>query len=56
MRDTCKILVVKPERKRHLGDLPTGGRITLRLILKVFDVKAWTGFKWLRIRSSDWLC
>jgi hypothetical protein len=33
MRNTCRILVGKHERKDHLGDLGVEGRIILKFIL-----------------------
>jgi hypothetical protein len=40
-------------RDHYLGDLSIGERIILKFILKKQDVRVWTGFIWLRIRSSD---
>jgi hypothetical protein len=43
MRNTYKILVRKCEGKRHLGDLGVVGRTILKLILKKYNVRMWTG-------------
>jgi hypothetical protein len=46
-RNTCRILVGKPEGKR-----PLGGRIILEWILERWDGVVWTGLIWLRIGTS----
>jgi hypothetical protein len=33
VRNTCKVIVTKPEEKRNLGDRCTDGRVTLKHIL-----------------------
>jgi hypothetical protein len=39
----------------HLGDLDVDRRIILEWILEKFIGKVWTGFIWLRIRTSGGL-
>jgi hypothetical protein len=39
----------------HMGDLGTGGRIISNWVLKIYGVRLWTGFHWLRIHSSGGL-
>jgi len=33
--------------KDHLGDLSVDGRMIIKQILKKWDVRLWTRFKWL---------
>jgi len=44
--------VGKPEGKNHLEDLGVDGRIILRWIIRTWEVGAWTGSSWLRIRTG----
>ena len=39
--------------RTNLEDPHVDGRITLKCILKKQDGKAWTGFEWLRIWTSE---
>jgi hypothetical protein len=39
-------------KRDHLEDLDTGGRIILKWILEVQNRVVWTGFIWLRIGPS----
>jgi hypothetical protein len=39
MRNMYNVLVVKPGRKSHLGDLEVDGRILLKWILKILDMR-----------------
>jgi len=48
-RGVYRILVRKPKGKRPLG---INGRIILRCILRKWDLRAWTGSIWLRIRTG----
>jgi hypothetical protein len=48
VRNAYKILIGNP---KHLGDLDVDGRI-LNWILKKQNMRMWTGFIWLRIRTS----
>jgi hypothetical protein len=41
--------VRKPKGKRPLG---INGRLILRCILRKWDLRAWTGSIWLRIRTG----
>jgi hypothetical protein len=45
-------LVGKPEGKNHLEDPDVDGRIILRCIFRKWGVGAWTGSRWLRIRTG----
>jgi len=49
-------LVGKPEGKRPLEDPGLDGRIILRWVFRKWDVGAWTGSSWLRIRTDDEYC
>jgi len=50
-RGVYRVLVEKPEGKRHLEDPGVDGRI-LRWIFRKWDVGAWTGTSWLRIGTG----
>jgi hypothetical protein len=52
MRNAYKIVVGKPDRKRHLGDLGADEKITLRWILKKYGMKVWTGVNFLRMGTN----
>jgi hypothetical protein len=41
--------------REHLGDRRVDGRIILKWIFKKWDVVAWTGLIWLRIRTGGGL-
>jgi hypothetical protein len=46
----------KSQKKRdYYEDLEVGGRIILSWIVEKFNEMVWTGFIWLRIRTSDGL-
>jgi hypothetical protein len=51
-RGAHRVLVGKPEGKNHLEDPGIDGRIILRCIFRKWDVTAWTGLSWLRIRKG----
>jgi hypothetical protein len=42
-------------REDHLADLSVYERIILKLIIGRRDVKAWTGFNWLKTGSNGGL-
>ena len=47
----CRVLVGKPEGRRHWGDLGVDGRIILGWISKRWDVGIWTELGWPRIET-----
>jgi hypothetical protein len=55
-RGVYRVLVVKPEGKRTLGDTGVDGRIILGLIFKKWDVSVRTGLGWLRIGQVAGAC
>jgi hypothetical protein len=44
--------VARTGREYHLEDPDVDGRIILRWIFKKWDVEAWTGSNWLRVRTG----
>jgi hypothetical protein len=48
-KNTCRILLGKPERKSPLGRPRCDGRIILKWILEKQVGVLWTGLIWLRI-------
>jgi len=48
-RDVYKVLVGKPEGRKHYGDLGVDGRIILGWISRKWDVGIWTGLGWSSI-------
>jgi hypothetical protein len=55
MRNAYKILVGKPEGKRHLGILSNRWMDNINTDLKQISMKVWTGFIWMRIKTSSQL-
>ena len=51
-RGVYRILIGNPQGKNHLQDPDVDGRIILRLVFRKWEVGAWTGSSWLRIRSG----
>jgi hypothetical protein len=49
-RGDYRVLVGKPEGKRHLGDPEMDGRIILRWICRKWDLGVCTGLIWSMIR------
>jgi hypothetical protein len=43
------------ENVNHLEDTGVNGRIILKRILKIWVIRVWTGFVWLRIETSGGL-
>ena len=54
-RGAYRILVVKPERRRPLGDPGVDGRIILGWIFEKWDAGAQAGLIWLRIGTGGGL-
>jgi hypothetical protein len=54
-RNEYKIQSENLKGKDYLGDLNKDGRKLLKSTLEKYYVKKWTGFIWLRTRSSGWL-
>jgi hypothetical protein len=52
-RDAYRVLVGKPEGRDHLEEPGVDGRIILIWIFMKWDVGAWTGSFWLRIRTGS---
>jgi hypothetical protein len=52
IRNAYSILVRKLEGKSHLEDLSIDGRIMLQWISEKQSGMLWTGFIWLRTRTS----
>ena len=52
-RGLYRVLVGKIEEKRPLGRKGLDGKILLRWIFRNWDVTAWTGSIWLKIRTGD---
>ena len=50
-RGVYKVLLGKPEGKRHWGDLGVDGWIILGWISRRWDVVIWTGLGWSRIET-----
>jgi len=42
----------KLKKRDHLGDPGIDGRVILRLIIRKWDVRVWTGSNWLRIGTG----
>jgi hypothetical protein len=55
MRNSCQILVGKPEGKRQLKDLVVDAKIILEWALRKYGGMVWTGFIWLRIGTNGGL-
>ena len=47
-----RVLVGKPERRNHWGDLGVDGWIILGWISRRWDVGIWTGLGWPRIETD----
>jgi hypothetical protein len=52
MRNTCKILVAKPEGKRPPGRPKRNGKILLKWIMRKYGGKVWNGYIWLRTGTN----
>jgi hypothetical protein len=54
-RNACRDLVGNPEGKGHLGKRRCKWDISIRMELKKFDERMWTGLFWHRIRTNGGL-
>jgi hypothetical protein len=54
-RDACKVLVGRPEERKHLEDLEADRRIILKWIFKAWNREAWTRLIWLRTGTGGGL-
>ena len=56
----CRVLMGKPEKRKHLKDLPVDWTVILKWNFKKWDRVAWTGFMWPRIEiyggGGCWEC
>jgi len=52
VRGVYRVLVGKPEGKRHWGDVGVDGWIILQRISRRWDVGIWTGLAWPRIETG----
>jgi hypothetical protein len=44
-----------PKKRERLEDLRVDGKLTLKLILKEWDGRLWTGFIWIRLEANNLL-
>ena len=51
-RGVYRVLVGKPEGKKHLDDPGVDSRMILIWIFMKWDERAWTGSSWLRIGTG----
>jgi hypothetical protein len=51
-RGVYRVLVGKPEEKKHFVDPGVDGRIILRRIFRKWDVGVWNGVSWLMIETG----
>ena len=51
-RGIYRVLVGNLNERDYLGDPGVDGRVILRWIFRKWDVRAWSGFIWLRIGTG----
>ena len=51
-RSVYRVLVRRPGKRDHWGDLGVDGRIIFRWIFRKWVVRLWTGSSWLRIGTG----
>jgi len=51
-KGVCRVLVGKPKRRNHWGDLGIDGWIILGRISSRWNVGIWTGLGWPRIETG----
>jgi hypothetical protein len=54
-RGVYRVLVGKPEGKRSLGRLRCRWEDNIKMIIRKWDVRAWTGLMWLRTGTGGGL-
>jgi hypothetical protein len=54
-RNTFRDLVGNPKGKGHIGKCRCKWEISIRMDLKKFDERIWTGLFWQRIRTNGGL-
>jgi hypothetical protein len=55
MKNACRILAEKPERKRPLGRPRCRWEDTIKIDIEEIQFGVWTGFVWLRIGTGGGL-
>jgi hypothetical protein len=53
MRNTCKNAVQNPKLTDHLPDPSVDGKMILKWMLRIYGVRMWIGFMWLRIEINS---
>jgi hypothetical protein len=51
-----RVLVGKPEGKGRLGEPGIDGKIILRCIYRKYDMRVWSGSRWLKMRQFAGTC
>jgi hypothetical protein len=54
MKNTYKIFSGRPEGRRQLGDPDVEGRLILKWIIKMWDVRVWTELILFRVWAACW--
>jgi hypothetical protein len=55
VRNAYRILVGNPGGNRRFGRPKVTGRLVLELIVNIFDIRFWVGYKWHNLRSNGGL-